>query len=1070
MEPVFTHNDDYSNTLKKNSSSRNIDLSSRHIRVFISSTFKDMQEERDYLVKFIFPQLRKICESRGVIFSEVDLRWGITDEQVAEGKVLPICLNEIQRSKPYFIGLLGERYGWIPTSIDTELVEQEPWLIDCVGYSVTELEILHGVLNNPDMANHALFYFRDPKFVERIDESLRQNYIESPLPMDIKHYGLSKAQFNVKIRKEKLDALKNKIRASGFPVRENYIDPKQLGDWVLKDLSSLINNLYPESSLLNPIEKERLNHELVAQSYTDVYVCRENYFSNLDLHVEESHQPLVILGDAGSGKSALLANWAINFREKHPDVFVLLHFIGATPESSDFARTLHRIMSELQLHFNVDGKIPTDLDKLRLSFISWLHKASEKGKSLIIIDGLNKLEDKFGALELTWLPNNLPKNVCLIFSTLPGKTLEAIKKQHLPSINVEPLQTDEVMCLIQGFLSQYSKQLNEERTARIAYDPQSSNPLALRVLLDELRQYGVHEQLDEIINRYLSANSISEIYEIALERYEQDYDKDRPGLVMDTMSYIWAARRGISENELLSLLGQRDKPMPHRLWSPFHIALEQTLLNQNGLLKYRNDYIRQAVENKYLSSSIAKVNIHINLSNHFEQSTYSSRKMEELPWQLEKAHEWQRLYDLLKDPNFFSLIWQSEPSQAKIYWKSVESHSSHRIVVAYKPIFENPFRFLTIRPQICDCLAELGYISEGVEWLSKISEIYRKNGDVQSLLVTLHDQITMLEMIGDQTGIDQKFDEFEKLFLSVTTSDHFEFTKKLMDLKFFFSLVGFLHLFSVNLIKKGEIDKAWNLLAQALAMYQDLSKYCEKPPSVVYFDIKLDQALILHKRGKLNAAFGIAESVEKDLRGKGDYEHNFKALNRIGMILVSMGKYEEALKVFNQEEITSRNLGDLYSLASSLGHQGSIHYQNNLVKALELFEEQENISRKIKSNSLITNALVNKASVFKYLGKIDLAKTVLDEAVKICEETNDLNSLQNALGELGLVENLLHNEDVALSLLKRAEVISRQISDQEALIKSLSNQAIIYEQRGCLLNASLLQQEIGKIYEELNYE
>ena len=59
---------------------------SRQIRVFISSTFRDMAAERDYLVKFVFPQLRKLCESRGVVWGEVDLRWGITDEQSAEGQ------------------------------------------------------------------------------------------------------------------------------------------------------------------------------------------------------------------------------------------------------------------------------------------------------------------------------------------------------------------------------------------------------------------------------------------------------------------------------------------------------------------------------------------------------------------------------------------------------------------------------------------------------------------------------------------------------------------------------------------------------------------------------------------------------------------------------------------------------------------------------------------------------------------------------------------------------------------------------------------------------------------------
>jgi hypothetical protein len=132
----------------------------RVLRVFVSSTFRDMGAEREELVKFVFPQLRKLCEARGVTWGEVDLRWGITEEQTAEGKVLPICLAEIERSRPYFIGLLGERYGWVPDEIPAELVEQEPWLAEHRDHSVTELEILHGVLNDPAMEKHAFFYLR----------------------------------------------------------------------------------------------------------------------------------------------------------------------------------------------------------------------------------------------------------------------------------------------------------------------------------------------------------------------------------------------------------------------------------------------------------------------------------------------------------------------------------------------------------------------------------------------------------------------------------------------------------------------------------------------------------------------------------------------------------------------------------------------------------------------------------------------------------------------------------------------------------------------------------------------
>ena len=154
-------------------------LSSPTIRVFVSFTFRDMQKERELLVKQVFPELRRMCAERFVTFTEVDLRWGITEEQAAEGKALPICLEEIHRSRPYFIGLLGERYGWIPDSVPQEVIAREPWLQEHVGgrTSVTELEILHGVLNNQDMGKHAFFYFRDPAYLELVPEKDRTDFV-----------------------------------------------------------------------------------------------------------------------------------------------------------------------------------------------------------------------------------------------------------------------------------------------------------------------------------------------------------------------------------------------------------------------------------------------------------------------------------------------------------------------------------------------------------------------------------------------------------------------------------------------------------------------------------------------------------------------------------------------------------------------------------------------------------------------------------------------------------------------------------------------------------------------------
>ncbi len=364
-------------------------IEDRHLRVFISSTFRDMHAEQNHLVKFIFPQLRRLCELRGVTWGEVDLRWGVTDESAAEGKVLPICLEEINRCRPYFIGLLGERYGWVPESIPEELLEKEKWLLEQFREhkSVTELEILHGVLRNPEMADNAFFYFRDPVYVNTVPEQDRKDFI-SENSEDA----------------EKLKELKDRIRKSNFPVRENYPDSKALGELVLTDLTSVINERWPEGSEPDQLTREALDHAAYALSRERVYIERQEYFARLDAHAAgNGDHPLVILGESGSGKSALLANWAARYRKANPDVFVLEHYIGATPASADWAAMLRRIMGEFKERLKLSQDIPEQPDALRSAFPNWLYMAAAKSRIVLVLDALNQLEDRDGAPDLICL-------------------------------------------------------------------------------------------------------------------------------------------------------------------------------------------------------------------------------------------------------------------------------------------------------------------------------------------------------------------------------------------------------------------------------------------------------------------------------------------------------------------------------------------------------------------------------------------------------------------------------------------------------------------------------------------
>ena len=106
--------------------------------------------ERDYLMRRTFPKLRQIASERDVYLTEVDLRWGITEEESKTGKVVDICLREIDNSIPFFIGIIGNRYGWIP-SLDDLSPETIVNFSSINSYlekhlSVTEMEVQYGVL------------------------------------------------------------------------------------------------------------------------------------------------------------------------------------------------------------------------------------------------------------------------------------------------------------------------------------------------------------------------------------------------------------------------------------------------------------------------------------------------------------------------------------------------------------------------------------------------------------------------------------------------------------------------------------------------------------------------------------------------------------------------------------------------------------------------------------------------------------------------------------------------------------------------------------------------------------
>ncbi len=930
----------------------------RNIRVFISSTFQDMQEERDILVKKIFPQLRKMCMERGVGFTEVDLRWGVTRGQAERGEVLPICLAEIENCRPYFIGLLGERYGWVPDFIADELIDDQPWLAEHRQRSVTELEIVHGVLNNPAMAGHAFFYFRDP--------------------------SISPAHSENQAEQDKQTALKNRIRQSGFSVSENYPDAEAVGQLVLKDLEQAINNEFPEQQL-TPLERDRLDHDVFAESRAKVYIGRHAYFDHLDDHARGTGDPLVVLGESGSGKSALLANWCFRFREKHPDTFLLPHFIGSSTDSTDYIAMLRRIMMEIKERYVLPNDIPDRPDDLRSQFPNWLSMAAARGRLVLVLDALDQLEDKDNAPDLIWLPEFIPPEVRLIISTLPGPSLDELKKRSWPSIAVQLLEPEERQQLIKEYLLRlYSKRLPQDLVERIASREQCANPLFLHALLEELRIFGRHEEITSRIYHYLQANDPKELYELVLTRLEEDYEKDRPGLVGEAMTLLWAARRGLSEPELLEIMD-----LPPLIWSPLSLALQDSLVTRSGLLTFFHDFLRRAVFTKYIKTPEAERSLHLRLASYFEDRDIDQRKIDELPWQLTKAQEWQRLQDCLIDLSFFEAAYDYNAFEALAYWQRIEDNSELTCTAAYGNVLATPEKFIDVLFPLSALFNERGNLDEALQLRKAQGKHYSTTRDIGNLSASL----------GGQAAIHHARGELDKALKLYKEQEHICWELNYKD-GLLTSLGNMAAILQVN----GELDQAMRLNKKAERICRELDNMD------ILQRILGNQALILKDCGEFDEAMKLHKEEERICREIGNKDGLQRTFNNQGLILRDRGELDEAMKLYKAQEQICRELGIKIGLAQSLCNQAGIFVERGEPdKAMRFFKEHGRICMQLGDKYGLSLSLCNQASLLAAeLNHPREALSLAEEAYKLAL-THDLNALAGQIKPiLDQIREMLH--------------------------------------------------------------
>ncbi|KAK3098786.1 hypothetical protein FSP39_023098, partial [Pinctada imbricata] len=606
------------------------------VRVFVSSTFSDFFSEREILVKKVFPELREWCEGRKLQLVECDLRWGVpkdfTDEQT-----IRVCMEEIDRcfeqnqGKPFFIGMLGERYGWIPEldNIPEDMCTKYDWVPNT---SITCMEMLHGAYRycNPNAA----FFIRNSKVLDEIPHDHVRRFQDSA-SLSQKQLEELKRRLRLKFPKQVFDYSCNfdGIKEQSGRKRVHLSDFENFSEHIISFLKSAIQRTYPlviDLPVQSEDEIENEQHEDFILRKAEMVVGRDELLdnlmsytkgedlSNLKIKGEEKafvRDPvfwdvaegdegiMVVTGPVGYGKSSILAKHIQTVQKTGMSVFY--HFVGSSSSSYHTINICKRFAQQLTGERIETPENESDLIKFYMKKIkAGIKSLSNNGRQLLIVlDGLNEIIERQGYSHLSWLPPSFPSNIkCIVSSAddhLP--TTHRLKEHPCFVLQVPLLSVGESREMIRAKLHNYGKKLDGDQLETIVSQPCSQNPLWLWLLSERLRVFGDFRGLDDRIK--LVSTSLDTFLWFTLTRIIEDDRNCRKFLCL-----LGVSQNGIPTNDMKNLLGDvTDKePLPLLYWASLRrvvlpyirimgtnetIKVESLLLSEEGECERWHQYM-----------------------------------------------------------------------------------------------------------------------------------------------------------------------------------------------------------------------------------------------------------------------------------------------------------------------------------------------------------------------------------------------------------------------------------------------------------------------------------------------
>jgi nephrocystin-3 len=1032
------------------------------VRVFISSTFRDMQAERDYLVRFVFPKLREELLRRRIHFVDVDLRWGVTSDQDA----LELCREVVDECRPRFVCILGGRYGSVPPG---------------KARSITADEVHYGVLDRAfTNRGFAFFYFRDDAATAAMAEAS---------PGEFRELERSENQ-------RKLTELKEAIVAAGLNPfiyqaewdsgSRAFTGLKQFGDRVYDDLlSSMTADVRLQDrfatadvSELDEFDEETAATEAFVEEHCERFMLgsRATVLEELLAHARATggNGYLCLTGAPGSGKSALLAHFSQQpALGVESSTILISHFVGVSPGSTDVRRTLRRLCHELKKSCpDLTAEIPDHPETLRLAFQAFLRQACLSRRVVILLDAVNQFDAPPHSAALEWLPEQMPDTARIILSAIASPALEEMRRRACKprEVDLNQLSVSDGEAIIEQFLKRYRKSLEPQQRAALLSKGDAGTPLYLLAALEELRTLGIYEEITRRIAELPS--STAALFAWILERLANDTGFRDPTrrqvghkLVSHFAAVLGASRYGLSQRELVDLLDVSD---PQGNVAALLHLLRPYLMRRGDLLDFYHQQFRATAETAWLRTEEQRQAAHEGLANYFEAQPLGRRMVEELPWQLERAGLWLRLGDTLRDLKFNDAAWRTNRFEVTRYWAAVERHSHRRLVDAFRTLADVPIgaENADLVWNAARLLEDSGHGDHALALWRALIDYASRTGDLPRLAGALGNAGVQLKDRGELKTAAEFLKEQERICR--TLGDNYGLQNSLGNQGLIAARQGKLDdAMTLHRLKEAICRAIGHHLGIAAALGNQALLLTEQDPTA---------ALVLHREEmRICSAIGDFGGVGRSLRNqaliyedKGDFDQALALLGDSERVCSELGNkvelakclldqarivqqrgnthaFSDALLKFGQAEAIYRGMGDVEGLATSLHGESRLHIAlEHPHDALACLDEAQDLFRQHGNRDGFEACVLNRALVMRGWDEQVALDLLLGQEARLRHSGSNRYLLQCLLCQIPILINQGKLRQ-ALEKSVETEALCRNARDTRRLTLALEYQTKIRE-------------------------